>query len=87
MTEIDCVGIVGFGTMGAGIAEVVARSGKSVLAVVPDAGAEAAGMARLEASTARAVERGKLTEEDRAEALARITVSRELADLKCRNRL
>ena len=82
MTEIDSVGIVGFGTMGAGIAEVVARSGKSVTAVVPDDAAEAAGTARLEASTARAVERGKLTAEERAEVLARITVSRDLADLK-----
>jgi 3-hydroxybutyryl-CoA dehydrogenase len=81
MTEIDCVGIVGFGTMGAGIAEVVARSGKSVMAVVPDEAAEATGRARLEASTARAVERGKLTSEERDEVLARITVSRELADL------
>ena len=81
MTEIANVGIVGFGTMGAGIAEVLARGGHSLIAVVPDQEAGDIGRARLESSTARAVARGKLTEDERQQILDRVTVSTDLADL------
>jgi 3-hydroxybutyryl-CoA dehydrogenase len=76
--EIRTVGVVGLGTMGAGIAEVIARTGVSVIGVevAPDAAAHA--RAVIEASTERAVARGKLTDAERAELLARVDVVTDL---------
>ena len=65
MTAIASVGLAGFGTMGSGIAEVVARKGIPVIAYVPNERAAAIGRARLEFSCERAVERGKLDEAGR----------------------
>ena len=81
MSRFSSVGIVGLGTMGAGIAEVVARHGLSVVGVEVSPEQAAASRARIEGSTARAVERGKLTEEERAEALGRISIGTDIADL------
>jgi 3-hydroxybutyryl-CoA dehydrogenase len=79
--EFRMVGVVGLGTMGAGIAEVFARNGLRVLAAeVDDEGVER-GRAHLETSTARAVRRGKLTQEAADELLGRITTTTSLADL------
>jgi 3-hydroxybutyryl-CoA dehydrogenase len=76
--EIRTVGVVGVGTMGAGIAEVLARNGLAVIAVeVDDAGA-ARGRSVVEYSTGRAVERRKLTAEDRQDLLARIAFGTSL---------
>lgn len=74
MTQIQSVGIAGFGTMGSGIAEVVARSGIPVIAYVPDERAAALGRARLEYSTQRAVDGGKITATERDDILARVSV-------------
>jgi 3-hydroxybutyryl-CoA dehydrogenase len=79
--EFRTVGVVGLGTMGAGIAEVFARNGLDVVAVEVDAEAVERGKAHLETSTKRAIERGKLTEDDAAALLERITTSTELSDL------
>ena len=68
--EISAVGVVGLGTMGAGIAEVCARHGYRVLAIEPDADSLERGRASISRSTERAVSRGKLTEAD-----SKITVS------------
>src|SRR4051812_15841770 len=59
------VGVVGLGTMGAGIVEVFARSGLDVVAVEADEAGLDRGRAHLERSTGRAVSRGRLTEADR----------------------
>lgn len=83
MRTFDMVGVVGLGTMGAGIAEVFARSGLRVIGVETDEDALAGGRDRLENSTGRAVARGRMTAERRREILDRIvfTTSREeLAD-------
>jgi 3-hydroxybutyryl-CoA dehydrogenase len=79
--DLANVGVVGLGTMGAGIAEVFARSGLSVLAVEKDEAALAVGRGHLEGSTARAVRRGKLTEQEQRELLGRITFHTDLAEL------
>ncbi|MBV9010858.1 MAG: 3-hydroxyacyl-CoA dehydrogenase family protein [Pseudonocardiales bacterium] len=79
--SITTVGVVGVGTMGAGIAEVFARSGLDVLAVEVDEHAVSRGRGRLEHSTARALERGKLDETARAELLDRVSFTTRLADL------
>ncbi len=78
---IETVGIVGLGTMGAGIAEVVARHGYQVVAVELGEAALAAGRERMVGSTARAVARGKLSEDDQAALLDRVTFTTALEDL------
>ncbi len=79
--EITTVGVVGLGTMGAGIAEVCARHGYRVIAVEPDADALERGKASIAGSTERAVKRGKLTEAEREEILSRIAFTTVLDDL------
>ncbi|MGH3829249.1 MAG: 3-hydroxyacyl-CoA dehydrogenase family protein [Pseudonocardiaceae bacterium] len=80
-TQITTVGVVGMGTMGAGIAEVLARTGLDVMAVEADDQGVARGRGHLEHSTARALQRGKLDETARRELLGRISFTTKLADL------
>jgi 3-hydroxybutyryl-CoA dehydrogenase len=75
------IGVVGLGTMGAGIAEVFARNGFSVVGVEVNDEALARGRQHLEHSTGRAVKREKMTEAEQAELLGRITFSTSLKDL------
>jgi 3-hydroxybutyryl-CoA dehydrogenase len=70
---ISTVGVIGLGTMGAGIAEVIARNGYTVVAIESSTASLEHGRGSLESSTARAVSRGKLSEDERAALLARIT--------------
>jgi 3-hydroxybutyryl-CoA dehydrogenase len=70
--DVRQVGVVGCGLMGSGIVEVVARVGIDVVFLEPSDDLVAAGLARIEASTARAVDRGKLTSDDRDAILGRI---------------
>lgn len=79
--EIRTVGVVGLGTMGAGIAEVCARHGYRVIAIEPDSDSLERGRGSIDGSTQRAVKRGKLTDAERAEMLSRITFSTGLEDL------
>jgi 3-hydroxybutyryl-CoA dehydrogenase len=79
--EISTVGVVGLGTMGAGIAEVMARNGLEVVAVEADPDRVAAGRAHVEQSTSRAVARGKLTEADQRALLGRIRFTAALEDV------
>jgi 3-hydroxybutyryl-CoA dehydrogenase len=79
--EFTTIGVVGLGTMGAGIAEVFARNGFAVLGVeVNDEGLER-GRQHLEHSTGRAVSRGKLSEEDQRALLERVTFTTSMKDL------
>jgi len=76
---IDRVGVVGGGQMGAGIAEVCARGGVDVVVHEIDEALATAARARVEASLGRAVERGKLTAEERDVGLGRIRFGTDLA--------
>ena len=78
---ISTVGVIGLGTMGAGIVEVIARNGYAVVAIESSTAALEAGKARLEGSTGRAVKRGKLTEEEQSALLGRITFTTDLPAL------
>jgi 3-hydroxybutyryl-CoA dehydrogenase len=71
--EFQTVGVIGLGTMGAGITEVFAREGLSVVTVEVDDAAVARGKAHVESSTGRAVARGKLSEADQETLLGRIS--------------
>ncbi|WP_122818771.1 3-hydroxybutyryl-CoA dehydrogenase [Nocardioides pantholopis] len=73
------VGVVGCGLMGAGIAEVSARSGSDVVVVESSDAAAAAGRGRLEKSLSRAEAKGKI--DSAADVLARIRVVTSLEDL------
>ncbi|MCU1691921.1 MAG: 3-hydroxybutyryl-CoA dehydrogenase 3-hydroxyacyl-CoA dehydrogenase, partial [Frankiales bacterium] len=80
--EFTKVGVVGLGTMGAGIAEVLARSGIEVVGYEPEQEGVDRARTRLEGSTARAVAKGKLDEADAAALLGRISTGTDLSALK-----
>ena len=79
-SAIMSVAVIGLGTMGTGIAEVVARHGFCVKAIDVSEQAVQAARYRIEHSTERAVSRGKLDERERAELLDRITFTADLND-------
>ncbi|WP_454792127.1 3-hydroxyacyl-CoA dehydrogenase NAD-binding domain-containing protein [Mycolicibacterium lutetiense] len=80
--EIRKIGVLGAGMMGAGIAYVSAKAGYDV--VLKDVTQEAAdkGKAYSEAIEAKALKRGKTTEEKSAALLAKITPTADPQDLK-----
>ena len=80
--EFTTIGVVGLGTMGAGIAEVFARSGFRVVGVEQNDDWLVRGRGHLEHSTDRAVKRGKLSEDEQKELFDRITFTTALTDLK-----
>lgn len=77
--EITKVGIAGCGLMGSGVAEVCARAGYDTLVSELSEELLKKGIDRIEASTQKAVDRGKSTADDRAATLSRIrgTISPE----------
>jgi 3-hydroxybutyryl-CoA dehydrogenase len=83
--EIRTAGVVGLGTMGAGIAEVFARAGLDVVAVEINDDLLAAGRSRLEGSLAKAVDRGRLSETDRGAMLSRVRFTTSRTDLAAAN--
>jgi 3-hydroxybutyryl-CoA dehydrogenase len=76
------VGVIGGGLMGSGIAEVCARSRVDVTVVEADDDRAEQARARIEKSLDRAIRSGKLSDEDRGEAVERIAYSTTLADLE-----
>jgi len=80
--EFSTIGVVGLGTMGAGIAEVFARNGFIVVGVEQTDEQVERGRAHVQHSTDRAKKRGKLTEDEQAEIFERLTLTTTLADLK-----
>ena len=73
------VAVIGLGLMGSGIAELIARSGRRVVAIEINQDFLDQGMARLNASLDRAVSRGKLTDTARAEIITRIRPTDDIA--------
>lgn len=79
LSPFKTIAVVGLGTMGTGITEVLARAGREVVGIDVDEAATAHAVAALESATAHAVRRGRLTEQERADALARVRTSTDLA--------
>ncbi|OLL80446.1 3-hydroxybutyryl-CoA dehydrogenase, 3-hydroxyacyl-CoA dehydrogenase [Pseudonocardia sp. Ae168_Ps1] len=84
MSEIERVGVVGAGQMGAGIAEVCARAGCDVLVVEQGKDAADLGRERILASLDRAVARGRLSAAERDATADRLRFAVDLGDLSDR---
>ncbi len=80
--EFRSIGVVGLGTMGAGIAEVFARNGYRVIGVEQTDDSLERGRQHIEHSTGRAVKRGKLSEEEQRVLVDRIELTTSLEDVK-----
>ncbi len=83
MVEIRRVVVIGFGTMGTGIAQVLAQAGFSVTAVDVSEEVLKRGLSIVwegPFGLKKAVERGKMTEEQAREAFSRITTATNLAE-------
>ncbi|MFD3353138.1 3-hydroxyacyl-CoA dehydrogenase family protein [Streptomyces fradiae] len=77
-TPLSTIAVVGLGTMGAGIAEVLARAGREVVGIDVSEAAARRAVAALAASTARSVSRERITEEERRDILARFRTYSDL---------
>jgi 3-hydroxybutyryl-CoA dehydrogenase len=75
------VGIVGSGIMGSGVAETAAKSGHEVVLRSRRQESADAMLAALEKSLGKQVERGKLSQEDSAATLGRVTATSDLGEL------
>jgi len=75
------VGIVGAGTMGHGIAQVLIRSGYTVFLHDLSQQFLDSGTARIAKGLKRDVEKNRLTDEERARALSRLKTTTRVADL------
>ncbi len=81
MSEIKTVGIVGAGLMGHGIAQVTATAGCDVVLREVDDAALAKGIGKIEKQLARAVEKGRSTQEDADAIRGRIRGTTSYEDL------
>ena len=79
--NISKVGVVGCGLMGSGIAEIAAKSGFEVKVREVNDDFLEAGQKRIRKSMDRAVEKEKLTAEDRDAAWARLSFTTAVSDL------
>ncbi|PRZ43415.1 3-hydroxybutyryl-CoA dehydrogenase [Antricoccus suffuscus] len=79
--EFAVVGVVGIGTMGAGIAEVMARSGIRVIAYERDEVGLKRGRGHIEHSTGRALARGKVSEDERDKIIGLVNLTTNFDDL------
>ncbi|MBD3170110.1 MAG: 3-hydroxybutyryl-CoA dehydrogenase [candidate division Zixibacteria bacterium] len=79
--EFSKIGVVGCGQMGSGIAEVAAKAGLDVVSREVSDDLLAKGKAKIEKSLGRAVDKGKLSAEDRDAILGRIKFTTSLDDM------
>lgn len=79
--NIKKVGVIGAGTMGSGIAQVVASSGMEVILIDVSEGYLERGIKNIEKSLERLVKKGDLKEEDSRSSLSRIQSSTSFSDL------
>ena len=80
MTQV--VGVIGLGTMGAGIVEVCLAAGHDVMAYDGFPEAREKGLVRVHKGFTRRVEKGTLEQTDADAALGRLTTVEAIADLR-----
>lgn len=78
--EVKTIGVLGAGAMGSGIAHVAAMSGYDVILGDVDLAIVDRAVNNMEKLMARSIEKGKMTEEQRAAALARISKTSAIED-------
>jgi 3-hydroxybutyryl-CoA dehydrogenase len=81
--EIRKVGVVGFGTMGQGIAQVCAQAGYQVVALEANECALEQGMAKIDAFMSKGITKNKVTPEEKEATLSRIKGTTTNKDLLC----
>jgi 3-hydroxybutyryl-CoA dehydrogenase len=79
--DVRTVGVIGCGLMGSGISEVVARAGQTAVVLETTDELVERGRQRIETSTLRAVERGRLDAAERTAVLGRISLTTDVQDL------
>ncbi|WP_026918415.1 3-hydroxybutyryl-CoA dehydrogenase [Gordonia shandongensis] len=79
------IGVIGGGTMGAGIAEVCAKAGSDVLVLETRREFADAAAARIEKSIGRGVVKGKISQEDADAANARVRVTLDIEEFADRD--
>ena len=82
---VELIGVVGGGTMGAGIAEVCAKAGSDVIVLETSEEFAEAARKRVAGSIGKGVARGKITQEEADAAVARVRVTTDVADLADRD--
>ncbi len=80
--EVKTIGIVGAGIMGNGIAQAFAVSGFEVIMADISEGAVQKGLATISGSLDRLIKKEKMTAEQKAAALAKISITTDVTTLK-----
>lgn len=78
---VDLFGVIGSGTMGAGIATAILQAGKPVVMIDTDTAALQKGVARIDEVLNGAVKRGRMTADAATAARARLQTATDLAAL------
>jgi len=78
---INTVGVLGSGIMGAGLVEVAARSGRTVILRSRTQDTADSAIAKLTSGLARQVDKGRLDPDERDAILGRISATADLGDL------
>ncbi|MGZ8869034.1 MAG: 3-hydroxyacyl-CoA dehydrogenase family protein [Thermoanaerobaculia bacterium] len=81
MAEIKKVGVLGCGLMGSGIAQTAAQAGFDTVVVEVEQKFLDKGVAGIDKSLAKFVEKGKMSQADKDACMSRIKPSTKLADL------
>ena len=81
MATVKRIGVIGSGIMGAGLAEVASRAGYDVVVRSRTQSSADAMLSTLGRALAKAVERGKATDDERTAILGRITATDQISDL------
>ena len=79
--DVHRIGVVGLGTMGAGIAQISVQAGFATVCCEVTEELAQRGRATIDRYLARGVDKGRLTKEEMDGALARLTLTSDLADL------